>query len=372
MKPHRDIDAFFSLLRGGLWENSVSLKPKEPINFEMIYQLADEQSVVGLVAAGLEHIKDRKVAKSEAISFLKKVVSLEQRNESMNLFIARIVPKMFEHGIDTVLVKGQGVAQCYSRPEWRSAGDVDLFFDAVNYERAKGFLIPLSEKVEVESRFSKHLGLTIDSWIVELHGTLRCGLSPQIDIIIDLLQKETFHNKRVRVWNNRGTVIPLPNPDNDAIFIFTHFLTHFYKGGVGLRQICDWCRLLWTYRQTIDVRILETRLRDMRLLSEWKAFASFSVTRLGMPIEAMPLYSCSPRWLRKSVRIERFLMESGNFGHNRDQSYYHKYPFVVRKVISFGRRFRDLFNHMSIFPLNSLRFMPNIVYQGVRSAMIGE
>ena len=70
--------------------------------------------------------------------FIGRTVQLEQRNQAMNYFIGVLVEKMREAGIYTVLVKGQGVGQCYERPLWRSCGDVDLFFDAENYERAKG------------------------------------------------------------------------------------------------------------------------------------------------------------------------------------------------------------------------------------------
>ena len=75
----------------------------------------------------------------------------------MNYFIGVLVEKMREAGIYTVLVKGQGVGQCYERPLWRSCGDVDLFFDAENYERAKGFLTPLAMEVEPEEKRKKHL-----------------------------------------------------------------------------------------------------------------------------------------------------------------------------------------------------------------------
>ena len=53
-------------------------------------------------------------------------------------------------------------------------------------------------------------------------------------------------------------------------------------------------------------------------------------------------------------------------------SYYNKNPYLVRKVISFGRRVGDLVNHAKIFPLDSLRFAPNIVFNGVRSVIKGE
>ena len=113
--------------------------------------------MVGLVAAGIEHITDRKPQKKDVLQFIGRTVQLEQKNQAMNYFIRVLVEKMREAGIYTVLVKGQGVGQCYERPPWRSCGDVDLFFDAENYERAKGFLSPLALEVEPEEKRKKHL-----------------------------------------------------------------------------------------------------------------------------------------------------------------------------------------------------------------------
>ena len=366
------ISAFFALLKSGLWEQSIQLSPYDPLNFDALYQLADDQSVVGLLAAGLEHVEDRKVTKPEAVAFLKKVFSLESRNTAMNSFIEESVSKMRRAGLYVLLVKGQGIAQCYERPLWRASGDIDFFVGAECYERGKTFFQEEYGASTKEELFTKHIGMSIDSWTVELHGTLRCGLSSRIDRIIDNIQAETFNKGYVRTWRDGNTDIFLPGPDNDVLFVFTHFLKHFYKGGIGLRQICDWCRLLWTYRDTIDGVLLEKRLRQMKLMSEWKAFAAFAVHSLGMQAEAMPLYDSNPRWSRKASRIQSFILEVGNFGQNRDLSYYKKYPYLVRKTISFGQRCGDLFRHMLIFPLDSMRFFPSIVFQGVRSAVRGE
>ena len=372
MKNHKNVDVFFALLRAGLWEQSVRLLPFEPIDFEALYQMADDQSVVGLVAAGLEHVEDRKVTKPEAVSFLKKVFSLESRNASMNAFIEKKVLVMRQHGIYALLVKGQGIAQCYERPQWRSSGDIDFFFDEENYAKAKSFYSQEVKVTEPEGVNNKHLGMTIDSWTVELHGTLRSGLSARVDRGIDLIQADTFMNGHVRTWRNGDTDVFIPSPDNDVVFIFTHFLKHFYKGGIGLRQVCDWCRLLWTYRDTIDSTLLEDRLKQMRLMSEWKAFAAFAVDSLGMPVDAMPLYNPNHPWSRKASRIQSFILKVGNFGFNRDMSYFQKYPYLIRKMISFVRRCGDLFRHMRIFPLDSMRFFTSIVFQGVKSAARGE
>lgn len=370
--PGNSIDVFFELLKAGLWEKDVHVLPFEPIDFEAIYQLADNQSVVGLVSAGLEHVEDRKIIKPEALPFLKKVFAQEGRNAAMNEFIGSLIPQMHAAGIRPLLVKGQGIAQCYSRPQWRSAGDIDFLLDADGYRRAKAFLIPLSESVDTEGIAALHQAMTISGWTVELHGALRTGLSVRVDRVIDEIQVRTFGDNQVRIWNNGEVEVLLPAPDNDIIFVFTHILKHFYKGGIGLRQLCDWCRLLWTYRESLDAALLEKRLDAMGLMSEWRAFAAYAVAYLGMPVEAMPLYAGDARWHRKASRIQTFVLAVGNFGHNRDQSYYSRYPYLIRKTISLGQRLGDLVRHTQIFPLDSLRFFPSIVFNGLRSAVRGE
>ena len=371
-KTETSKNAFFALLQAGLWEKDVRLVPYGEIDFSAVLDLAEEQSVVGLLAAGIEHVVDGRPAKKDVLQFIGHTVQLEQRNQAMNYFIGVLVEKMREAGITVLLVKGQGVAQCYERPLWRSCGDVDFLLDEDNFDKALEYLTPLAQHVDREESYSRHIGMTIDPWIVELHGSLRCGLSPKMDKVIDELQAESCGKGNVRIWKDGETDVLLPGVNNDILFIFTHFLKHFYKGGIGLRQICDWCRLLWTYRDSIDVALLEQRLRKMGLMSEWRVFGSFAVEYLGMPEEAMPLLNAHDSLRKKEERICAFVMEVGNFGHNRDTSYYSKYPFLVRKAISMGWRIGDLFRHARIFPLDSLRFFPKLMFDGVRSAVKGE
>ena len=105
-------------------------------------------------------------------------------------------------------------------------------------------------------------------------------------------------------------------------------------------------------------------------MSEWKAFATFAVEYLGMPIEAMPFYSMNKRLKHKAYRIGEFIMETGNFGQNRKTNY-SKYPFIIRKLISMKQRVCDLFRHTIIFPVDSIRFLPRIIYNGIRGAANG-
>ena len=56
--------AFLALVRAGLWEKEVRLLQYQDIVLSDIRQRAEEQSVVGLIAAGLEHVSDIKSGKT--------------------------------------------------------------------------------------------------------------------------------------------------------------------------------------------------------------------------------------------------------------------------------------------------------------------
>lgn len=346
------------------------------VDWEKVYQLAQEQSVQGLLLQGIEVLKangiEPSVPKVLLLQWIGEVQVIEQRNKEMNAFIAELIEKLRKNDIYALLVKGQGIAQCYEKPMWRCSGDVDLFLSYDNYQKAKTLLTPFASEVETEYKGFKHLGMTIDGWVVELHGSLRVGLPQRINRVLDEIQADTFYGGNVRSWLNGQTQIFMLGKENDIVYVFVHFLNHFYKEGVGLRQICDWCRLMWTYHGQIDVKKVEKSIRKMGLVTEWKAFGVFAVENLGMPSDAIPLYSDEAKWKKKADKICAFIFKTGNMGHNRDMSHFSKYPYLIRKCVSMTRRIGDLINHARIFPLDSLSFFPRIMFNGVRSAMRGE
>lgn len=331
--------AFLELVRAGLWEKEARLTQFGEIDYEEVMCLAEEQSVDGLVTAGLEHVGDTKVPQEWLLQFIGSSLQLEQRNTAMNRFIAEMVDKMRVASIYTLLVKGQGIAQCYEKPLWRASGDVDLLLSNENYEKAKVFLLPLSSSQKREEQYSKHLGLNIGEWYVEIHGSLRSGLSERVDKEIDAVQRNVFYGGSVRSWENGKTQVFLPAPDEDVFFVFTHFIKHFYKEGLGLRQLCDWIRLLWTYRENVDVGLLEKRLRKAGLMSEWRGFSALAVNWLGMPKKAMPMHSPEKKWKKKGDKIVDFILK----GYS-------------------GNKYRDTLRIANIYPWNTLKFLPGIFF----------
>ena len=359
-------EAFFALVRAGLWEKEALLLTFEKIDFRDVYRIAEEQSVIGLVAAGIDHIKDHIILQDNVAPFVDHVLQLEQRNQMMNHYIRVLVEQMRKAGINPLLVKGQGVAQCYNKPLWRSCGDIDFLLDKTNYQKAKELLIPLADEVETEYTNFKHQGITLGGWVVELHGTLHSRLSRMIDLEIDRIQEDAFRYGEVRVWRDEDMDVLLPAPDNDVLFLFTHILHHFFIEGVGLRQICDWCMFLWTYRYSLDLPLLEKRLKKMGIISEWRAFATLAVEWLGIPEDAMPLYSSDSKWQRKADNIVTFVLESGNFGQNRPMA--PSNCFIVRKLRSRWFKIRNFVGHLKIFPWDSVIFFLYFLANGIQVA----
>lgn len=149
--------AFLALVRAGLWETDVRLSYYDGVVYEKVMRLAEEQSVVGLVTAGLEHVQDVKVPKEVILQFIGQSLQIEQRNREMNGFISSTVAKMRNEGIYGLLVKGSGLAQCYSRPLWRTCGDVDFFFSDSEYKKAIDFFITKRGYSGSESQIYKEL-----------------------------------------------------------------------------------------------------------------------------------------------------------------------------------------------------------------------
>lgn len=336
--------------------------------------MSEEQAVDGLVLGGLERLPltAYDLPLEQKLQLIGNVQIIEHENVAMNKFVAQLFKKLLDAGIEALLVKGQGVAQCYERPLWRAAGDVDLYLSEKNYQVAKAFLLPLASEVEKEDQKRLHLGMTINSWVVELHGTMHSNYSKRVNQGLDEVHERVFTGGEVRIWNNDDVKVYLPSADNDVLIVFTHILQHFFVEGIGLRQICDWCRLVWTYRDTIDVELLEKRLRSMGLMDKWKAFGAMAVEYLGMPKEAMPFYDASKSWRRKGQRIMALIMDTGTFGYNRDMSYKEKDAFVVRLAKSFRRRTKDGVQQFLVFPQDALRMWWKMLVQGIGVAVRGE
>lgn len=363
MKLSNNHKAFIALVRAGLWNKPVELKLFGCLDYDAILQLAEEQSVVGLVTAGLELVQDVKVSQEWLLQFIGSTLQIEQQNKELNAIIPKLFKILQSEGVIAVMVKGQGVAQCYEKPLWRASGDVDLLLDADNYEKAKKVLFPIAEEIEAEETWKKHQAMKIMGVEVELHGKMPFGLSEKADEVIDCVIANALSEHESSLLNES---VRMPRADEHVFLVFTHFLRHFFIEGVGLRQICDWCRMLWANRESLDYELLEERVRKAGLITEWQAFAALAVNYFGMPMAAMPMLgenqNENEKLKKKAERVIKRVLKSGNFGHNNDLSYRSKYNGIAYKAAATWRRFVEFASLVPVFPVDAPKFFMGYLF----------
>ena len=362
---------FFALLRSGLW-NEVPERASFAggADWEALHDLAFRQTVVPLVTDGINRLpKELLPAEPERLDpFLGDLMATSNRNRVLDAFI----PKLFDAlaGIPVVLVKGQALAQDYPDPERRQPGDIDLLLLPSSYEAAKEILLPKATTVLDEEKEIWHQGMRFRSIEVEIHGCISTLMSRKLDRKLAALLEEQFDGRPFPAVSIGGAEIPVPDADFNAVYIFVHFLQHYWSGGVGLRQLVDWMTFVTVHKRDIHPVVLEVRLKDLGLLRLWKVFTGFAQEYLGCPVEKLPLAAAPDPG--KNARIWRYLRRCGNFGKNVDRSRGEE-SYLVRKVHSLWRLVvADRLRHFRVFPQESVRFFLGAFGYGLQRLAKGE
>ena len=362
---------FFALLRSGLWNEVPERAPFDGgVDWEALYRLSFAQTVGPLVTDGVNRLpKEYLPAEPEHLDpFLGDMMATAQRNRVLDSFI----PKVFHalRGIPVVLVKGQSLAQDYPDPERRQPGDIDLLLPPSSYAAAKEILLPKATHVSKEDVQTLHQGMHFYSVEVELHGSISTLMSRKLDRQLAELLKEQFAGRSLPTVTIGGAEIPVPEANFNAVYIFVHFLQHYWSGGVGLRQFVDWTTFVSVHKRDIHPVILEQRLEELGLLNLWKVFTGFAQEYLGCPAEKLPL-AARPK-PRKNARIWRYVRRCGNFGKNQDRKRKEE-SYLVRKIHSLWRLvIADRLRHFPVFPKESIRFFFGAFGYGLQRLAKGE
>ena len=368
----RQIDSqFFALLRSGLWNEVPERAPfAGGVDWEALYRLAFAQTVVPLVTDGINRLPQEFLpTEPERLDpFLGDLMATAKRNRTLDAFIPKLFGALGE--IPVVLVKGQSLAQDYPEPERRQPGDIDLLLLPASYEAVKAVLLPKATRVEEEKRGIWHQGMHFHSIEVEIHGSISTLMSRKLDRKLSALLEEQFDGRAFPVVTIGGAEIPVPDADFNAVYVFVHFLQHYWAGGVGLRQLVDWMTFVTVHKRDIHPVILETRLRDLGLFRVWQTFTGFAQEYLGCPAEKLPLAAAPDAG--RNARIWRYVRHCGNFGKNVDRTR-KKEPYLVRKIHSFWRLVvADRLRHFPVFPRESVRFFLGAFGYGLQRLAKGE
>ena len=219
--------------------------------------------------------------------YLKMLMTSEGQMREVN----RLFAAFDASGIDYIPLKGCKMKALYPKPELRVMGDADILIRMEQYDRIRPIMLSLGFSEGVESDHElvwRNKGL-----FLELHKRLIPS-----------------YNKDFYAWFGDGWRLAAPecgtrfclSPENEFIYLFTHFAKHYRDGGIGCRHVLD----LWLFLRNspaLDEVRLEQALDELKLGEFYRNLRRLMAVWFGdAPSD------------EKSDYLTAFIFASGNWG----------------------------------------------------------
>lgn len=360
---------YFSMLRSALWGNRECDTCQ--ISWKEILETARRQTTVGLVCHVALQTKAGQGLPAKNKAYLRQqLLSLALTHQHFNATIALIVTALRDKGIESVLMKGQGLAANYPIAELRQCGDIDLYVGRENYDAACALVDAMAGKTEASKHLETkmHHHVVVDKVTVEIHRLTTTSFNSKMNAIY-----EPYSDKGMATGNNSIMVndvnVWIPADTFNALFVFNHAYHHFMSVGVGIRQLCDWTMLLHAKRETIDRNELGDMLRSLHLMDAWQVFGCIAVDWLGLPADEMPFYDGKCR--KRAKHAVAVILKEGNFGTEWKLAKKHKHQTgLKRRLTTFFSIQIRLWRLFRVFPKTALRQYGKKIVGGLKKNIV--
>lgn len=355
-------ETYFSLLRSALWNVTDNLK--DDVDWKSLFETARRQTTKGLLChAVLQTKAGQSLPDKNKAALRQQLISLALTHQRINAMIARIVTAFRDKGIESVLMKGQGLAANYPVAELRQCGDIDLYVGKEKYDAACALVDAMAGEAEAAKGYGTELNyhIVVDGIIVEIHRLTSLFYYREMNAIY-----EPYSDKGMAIGGNSmmisGVNVWLPADTFNALFVFHHAWNHFINGGIGMRQLCDWTMLLHAKRDIINREELSDILFRLNLMDAWKVFGCIAVDWLGLPQNEMPFYDVKCR--KRAKRAIEMILKEGNFGFEWSMAKTHRKQTGAKRSMT-------TFLSIQIRQWRLLWVFPKIALRQYREKMVG-
>ena len=239
-----NIQGFFLILQlaiGKHIKNAIHIKEND---WHSIYEIATKQSLVGVMMEGIQRLSEIDNSQKPPLPLLyewiAQVEQIKRHNKQMDEKSAMLTGLFKSWGYESCILKGQGVARLYPKPELRQSGDIDIW---VNGSR--------DNTVKVLKK--QCIGLSYIDYV-------NCHAGFFTDVEVEAHFKPTwmynpFTDQKVQKWIEANKAAQMANYDNEVkfcypttefnlVFSLIHIYRHIFQEGIGLRQLMDYYFIL--------------------------------------------------------------------------------------------------------------------------------
>lgn len=333
-----DKNLFFGLLQVALGNKELLPIIPLPKEWISIYEESERQAITGVMLGGIEKLpKEQRPPTQLLLQWIGAGQVIERQGHLVNKAVAELQRLHDNHGVMSVVVKGQVVATYYPNPLERQAGDVDYYCDEYYFQRSIK-AIRSSWDVEPDQESSnkhvhyEHDGVTYEGHflLINLYGKKR-----------DAYWNKLLMEDRKTMVDIDGVAICTLSPTLHVLYIFLHLYHHLLELGVGLRQFCDMAVML--RYAVVELPLLKESLKFLGMEKAYRACGSILVDHLGLKEERLG-YVLDDTDRHYGKKILDVVMYRGNMGHYNKRNGYiglkHKLESIIIKLAHFFKFWR--------------------------------
>lgn len=340
---HNINDLFFEQLRFSIGtQRTFSCFPSDK-EWTALFELSVKQSLSGVMMCGFERTLEHDVPKKPAVLF--EWIGIQQNTIAQNTLQNKRAGELYdifkEGGFRSCVLKGQGTATYYDKPELRQCGDIDLWVEGDRDEIA---IFAQSKGTHVESVDIKDSTMDFfNDVMVEVHFTPNCMFSPwrdrKLQRFFKLQADRQFSAFDEKLGFAHTTI------EFDLVYSLVHIYRHIFSEGIGLRQLVDYYFILKNSSVEQRVQAFET-ICGLGM----KSFAGGIMYILHEKLGMSSSYALCDMNKQHGEFLLKEILLGGNFGH-----YDTRYTFASKDK-KFKRGFSMLMRNFHF-----VRFYPSEV-----------
>lgn len=204
------------------------------LDWEKVLSLGKQHQILSMLYYGVSAAKSDLPEK--AIGILEKATLLSFVADGRQQHELDCIRQAFEqNGIDYMLLKGARLKSLYPKSEMRQMGDADILIRVGQYEKIKPLLTALGYSEQTESDHEL-IWVKPKTMLLELHKRLIPSYNKDFYAYYgdgwQLAKKQSDTSFEYAMA-----------PEDEWIYLFTHFAKHYRDGGIGIRHLVD----LWLF-----------------------------------------------------------------------------------------------------------------------------
>jgi len=251
------------------------------IDWRTVYGIAVHQGVSAILLDAIGRLPaEARPPKPVLMQWIGQATMMERMYAKHRERIVELADFYKQHGIKMLLLKGYGCSLCYTKPEHRPTGDIDVFLFGRQDEA--DFLVEKQHGIKVHREYHKHSTFNYCGVEVENHAKFIDDVSHKSNIRFESILM-TVLDKEECLKSPIDNVL-LPSPTFNALFLLRHTGEHFASNEITLRQVLDVGTFFQRYHSKIDWALVFKVYKEERMLRFFNAIATICVEYLGIDV----------------------------------------------------------------------------------------